>query len=113
MPSGKLVSGPRCNPACPPSYRVQAFCPGRAETDGVFAEDVSFRLDVAEGFYTLIADSNLEGDEGWVGGSSGAFGLIVDAARDRAIVPADSVSRACAAARDAGPDAAIDAGAAR
>jgi hypothetical protein len=109
MPAGKLVPGPHCNPECPPTWRLQAICPRRAEVDAAFVEDVAFRVEVSAGLYTLIADSHLEGDEGWAGSSSGVFGLIVDADRDRAIVPADSVSTACASAGDAGPDASIDA----
>jgi hypothetical protein len=111
MPAGKLVPGPNCNPACPPRYRLFATCPRRAEVDAVFVEDVPIRIEVPAGIYAMLVESNLEGDEGWVGGSSGAFGLIIDAKRARAIVAADSVSTACGAASDAGPDAAIDAAA--
>ena len=110
MPAGKLVPG-RTEPRVPASYRLFATCPRRAEIDAVFVEDVSLRIEVPAGIYAMLVESDLEGDEGWVGGSSGAFGLIVDAERDRAIVTADSVSTACEAASDAGPDAAIDAAA--
>jgi hypothetical protein len=111
MPDGKLVPGPNCDPACPPSYRLQAICPRRAEVDAAFVEDEPLRIEVPQGIYTMIADSHLEGDEGWIGGASGIFGLIVDAERERAIVAAGAVSSACAAPSDAGADAAVDAAA--
>ena len=102
MPTGTLVAGKRCNPACPPVVEIQpAACSGTANSQHLIEEDQVWTVDLLPGTYTLWLNSSFEGPNGLTGGLYAGFGLIVDAIQPRAIVDAASVSLVCDAGMNA------------
>jgi hypothetical protein len=87
MPDGMLMSGgSACMPECPPILRIFVQdCKGqfREVERTALNEDAPWRVSLAPGEYTLVAEAHFTGDDGGGGGTSAIFGLIVDAERER------------------------------
>jgi hypothetical protein len=105
MPSGMLVSGTRCQPACPPTLRIQRLgCEEEYQTT-LFDEDRPLMLGLPAGAYAVWADSHFEANSGLTGGLYVGFGLVVDATQERAVIDMDAGALECRPEdQDGGPE---------
>jgi hypothetical protein len=98
MPDGTLMGGgSACVPDCPPVLRVYVTCKRQyRELKSVpLHEDEPWRPMLAPGSYILLADSHFTGNDGSGGGTSAAFGLIVDTERERGSTDAPYATDDC------------------
>jgi hypothetical protein len=124
MPGARFTTSPRCVPACSlealiaPAicFRGQLAPPG-ARFGGselvsqrtLISQDTPWTLAVPPGLYFItIVGGDFATTDGWTGGASGMFGLLVDPERDRGSVNADTLDAECPKSSSA--DAGIDAG---
>jgi hypothetical protein len=100
MPDGTLVSGPLCQPACPPTLRIQTLgCEEEYQTVP-FDEDQPLMLGLPEGSYAVWVDSHFEAPSGMAGQLHVGFGLVVTStARERRLInlngPVECPEAAC------------------
>jgi hypothetical protein len=122
MPGARLMTNPRCTPACSLEVVITpAICfeghlwpadilggyEGVAQRT-VVAEDEPWALAVPPGLYfAKVAGGEFAAPDGWSGEASGTFALLVDAQRERASLNADAFYAECLASNqpDAGSDA--------
>jgi hypothetical protein len=102
MANGTLVSGTRCQPACPPTLRIQRLgCEDEYQTL-LFDEDRPLILGLPPGMYAIWTDSHFE-TSGMTGQLYVGFGLWVDPTRERALINMDAAAFECPNTAD--PDA--------
>lgn len=107
MPDGTLIPDDTCQPACQPMLRIVRYaCDNKGgEFHRPVIEDQPWTVDLSPGAYTVSVDSHFEGtDNGWSGGISVGFGLVVDASHEPAVVDAASLPLDCEEADSGAPD---------
>jgi hypothetical protein len=104
MVEGVLVTGPRCQPACPPTLRIDRIdCDGLEHVDRLLTEDQSWTVGLAPGTYWIWLDTSFVADDGETGQTYTGFGLVIDASVERSVVDAKEAPQACASSTvDAG-----------